>query len=166
MPPKKQEEHQHGPILGRLSTNLRMGILGLPNVGKSTFFNVLTKSEAQAENYPFCTIDPNESRVPIDDVRFDWLVEHYKPLSRVPAFLNVVDIAGLVKGASEGQGLGNAFLSHVGACDALFHLCRAFEDSEVTHVEGFILIFVSGDEGFWIFNLNVYYLMYPLTFFL
>lgn len=136
MPPKKQEEHQHGPILGRLSTNLRMGILGLPNVGKSTFFNVLTKSEAQAENYPFCTIDPNESRVPIDDVRFDWLVEHYKPLSRVPAFLNVVDIAGLVKGASEGQGLGNAFLSHVGACDALFHLCRAFEDSEVTHVEG------------------------------
>jgi len=137
-----------------------MGILGLPNVGKSTFFNVLTKSEAQAENYPFCTIDPNESRVPIDDVRFDWLVEHYKPLSRVPAFLNVVDIAGLVKGffcswenyflksilgASEGQGLGNAFLSHVGACDALFHLCRAFEDSEVTHVEGFLLIFLSRD---------------------
>lgn len=117
-----------------------MGILGIPNVGKSTFFNVLTKSEAQAENFPFCTIDPNESRVSVDDDRFDWLVEHHKPLSRVPAFLNVVDIAGLVKGASEGQGLGNAFLSHVGACDALFHLCRAFEDTEVTHIEGFYLI--------------------------
>lgn len=84
-----------------------MGILGLPNVGKSTFFNVLTKSEAQAENFPFCTIDPNEARVVVNDERFDWLVEHYKPLSRVPAFLNVTDIAGLVKGASEGQGLGN-----------------------------------------------------------
>ncbi|VDM41882.1 unnamed protein product [Toxocara canis] len=114
----------------------QMGILGLPNVGKSTFFNVLTKSQAQAENFPFCTIDPNESRVPVSDIRFDWLVEHYKPASRVPAFLNVVDIAGLVKGASEGQGLGNAFLSHVSACDALFHLCRAFDDDDVTHVEG------------------------------
>lgn len=77
----------------------KMGILGLPNVGKSTFFNVLTKSEAQAENYPFCTIDPNESRVAVEDSRFDWLIEHFKPLSRVPAFLNVVDIAGLVKGS-------------------------------------------------------------------
>ncbi|KAL3086069.1 hypothetical protein niasHT_030493 [Heterodera trifolii] len=136
MPPKKQVEQQHQPILGRLGTNLKMGILGLPNVGKSTFFNVLTKSEAQAENFPFCTIDPNESRVAVEDTRFDWLVEHYKPLSRVPAYLTVVDIAGLVKGASEGQGLGNSFLSHVGACDALFHLCRSFEDTEVTHVEG------------------------------
>uniref|UniRef100_A0A915CWH8 OBG-type G domain-containing protein n=1 Tax=Ditylenchus dipsaci TaxID=166011 RepID=A0A915CWH8_9BILA len=126
MPPKKQVEEQRPPLLGRLGTNLKMGILGIPNVGKSTFFNVLTKSEAQAENYPFCTIDPNESRVCVDDT----------PLSKVPAFLNVVDIAGLVKGASEGQGLGNAFLSHVGACDALFHLCRAFEDPDVTHVEG------------------------------
>uniref|UniRef100_A0A0R3RZY7 Obg-like ATPase 1 n=1 Tax=Elaeophora elaphi TaxID=1147741 RepID=A0A0R3RZY7_9BILA len=113
-----------------------MGILGVPNVGKSTFFNVLTKSQAQAENFPFCTIDPNESRVPVNDNRFDWLVEHFKPLSRVPAFLNVVDIAGLVSGASEGLGLGNAFLSHVSACDALFHLCRAFDDDNVTHVEG------------------------------
>lgn len=84
-----------------------MGILGLPNVGKSSFFNLLTKSEAQAENFPFCTIDPNEARVAVNDERFDWLVEHYKPLSRVPAYLNVTDIAGLVKGASEGQGLGN-----------------------------------------------------------
>jgi obg-like ATPase 1 len=115
---------------------LKVGILGLPNVGKSTFFNVLTKSEAQAENFPFCTIDPNESRVAVSDSRFDWLCEHYKPASKVPAFLNVTDIAGLVKGASEGQGLGNAFLSHVSACDALFHLCRAFDDDDVTHVEG------------------------------
>lgn len=136
MPPKKKVEEELPALLGRLGTNLKLGILGLPNVGKSTFFNVLTKSEAQAENYPFCTIDPNESRVPVSDTRFDWLVEHYKPASKVPAFLNVTDIAGLVKGASEGQGLGNAFLSHVSACDALFHLCRAFEDDDVTHVEG------------------------------
>jgi len=135
MPPKKVEEKGQ-PLIGRLGTNLKMGILGLPNVGKSTFFNVLTKSEAQAENFPFCTIDPNEARVVCNDPRFDWLVEHYKPLSRVPAFLNVVDIAGLVKGASEGQGLGNAFLSHVSACDALFHLSRAFDDDDIVHVEG------------------------------
>ncbi|VDK43813.1 unnamed protein product [Anisakis simplex] len=136
MPPKKKEEEKPTPLMGRIGTNLKMGILGLPNVGKSTFFNVLTKSQAQAENFPFCTIDPNESRVPVSDKRFDWLVEHFKPASRVPAFLNVVDIAGLVKGASEGQGLGNAFLSHVSACDALFHLCRAFDDEDVIHVEG------------------------------
>uniref|UniRef100_A0A914ZV11 Obg-like ATPase 1 n=1 Tax=Parascaris univalens TaxID=6257 RepID=A0A914ZV11_PARUN len=136
MAPKKAEGDQPAPLMGRIGTNLKMGILGLPNVGKSTFFNVLTKSQAQAENFPFCTIDPNESRVPVSDKRFDWLVEHFKPASRVCAFLNVVDIAGLVKGASEGQGLGNAFLSHVSACDALFHLCRAFDDDDVTHVEG------------------------------
>jgi len=82
------------------------------------------------------TIDPNESRVPVPDERFDWLVAHHKPASKVPAFLNITDIAGLVKGASEGQGLGNAFLSHIKACDAMFHLCRTFEDSEITHVEG------------------------------
>ncbi|VDN02139.1 unnamed protein product [Thelazia callipaeda] len=137
MPPKKKSDgEERPPLMGRIGTNLKMGILGVPNVGKSTFFNVLTKSQAQAENFPFCTIDPNESRVPVNDNRFDWLVEHFKPASRVPAFLNVVDIAGLVKGASEGQGLGNAFLSHVSACDALFHLCRAFDDDNVTHVEG------------------------------
>uniref|UniRef100_A0A1I7WS39 OBG-type G domain-containing protein n=1 Tax=Heterorhabditis bacteriophora TaxID=37862 RepID=A0A1I7WS39_HETBA len=147
MPPKKKGEAELRPaLLGRLGTNLRIGILGLPNVGKSTFFNVLTKSEAQAENFPFCTIDPNESRVAYNDLRFDWLVEHYKPVSKVPAFLNVTDIAGLVKGASEGQGLGNAFLSHVSACDALFHLCRAFDDDDVTHVEGmYVSITIKGN---------------------
>jgi len=122
---------------GRMGTNLKIGIVGLPNVGKSTFFNVLTKTSiAAAENFPFCTIDPNESRVPVPDARFDFLVEHHKPASKVPAFLNVTDIAGLVKGASEGQGLGNAFLSHIKSCDAIFHLCRTFEDAEITHVEG------------------------------
>uniref|UniRef100_A0A6M2DMD0 Obg-like ATPase 1 n=1 Tax=Xenopsylla cheopis TaxID=163159 RepID=A0A6M2DMD0_XENCH len=136
MPPKKLEEPERKPLIGRVGTNLRMGIVGVPNVGKSTFFNVLTKSQAAAENFPFCTIDPNESRVPVPDVRYDYLCQYFKPASKVPAFLNVVDIAGLVKGASEGQGLGNAFLSHISACDAIFHLCRAFDDDDVTHVEG------------------------------
>ncbi|XP_037085057.1 obg-like ATPase 1 [Pollicipes pollicipes] len=136
MPPKKALPSEKKALIGRVGTNLKVGIVGLPNVGKSSFFNVLTKSQAQAENFPFCTIDPNESRVPVPDARYDFLVEHYKPASKVPAFLNVTDIAGLVKGASEGQGLGNAFLSHIKACDALFHLCRAFDDDDVTHVEG------------------------------
>jgi len=137
MPPKKKVEEEKMVLIGRMGTNLKCGIVGLPNVGKSTFFNVLTKTSiAAAENFPFCTIDPNEARVPVPDPRFDWLVEHHKPASKVPAFLNVTDIAGLVKGASEGQGLGNAFLSHIKACDALFHLCRTFEDPDITHVEG------------------------------
>jgi len=137
MPPKKKVEEEKVILLGRMGTNLKIGIVGLPNVGKSTFFNVLTKTSiAAAENFPFCTIDPNESRVPVPDARFDFLVEHHKPASKVPAFLNVTDIAGLVKGASEGQGLGNAFLSHIKSCDAIFHLCRTFEDTEITHVEG------------------------------
>lgn len=136
MGPKKVEGPEKKPLIGRVGVNLKVGIVGIPNVGKSTFFNVLTKSQAAAENFPFCTIDPNESRVPVPDARFDYLCQFYKPASKVPAFLNVVDIAGLVKGASEGQGLGNAFLSHIRACDAIFHLCRAFEDDDVTHVEG------------------------------
>ncbi|KAK3908105.1 Obg-like ATPase 1 [Frankliniella fusca] len=147
MPPKKVQEPEKKPLIGRVGTNLKVGIVGVPNVGKSTFFNVLTKSQAAAENFPFCTIEPNENkyffyilkhtrRVPVPDERFDYLVNYFKPASKVPAFLNVVDIAGLVKGAAEGQGLGNAFLSHIKACDAIFHLCRAFEDDDVTHVEG------------------------------
>merc|ERR550532_3970087 len=101
MPPKKKEEApKRPPLLGRLSSvNLKIGILGLPNVGKSTFFNVLTKNAAPAENFPFCTINPNESRVPVPDKRWEFLCETYQPASKVPAFLNVVDIAGLVKGA-------------------------------------------------------------------
>ncbi|MGH0120381.1 UNVERIFIED_CONTAM: hypothetical protein FKN15_039184 [Acipenser sinensis] len=136
MPPKKGEEPKPLPLIGRFGTCLKIGIVGLPNVGKSTFFNVLTKSQASAENFPFCTIDPNESRVPVPDERFDYLCEYHKPASKVPAFLNVVDIAGLVKGAHAGQGLGNAFLSHISACDAIFHMTRAFEDEDIIHVEG------------------------------
>ncbi|KAK4315033.1 hypothetical protein Pmani_013719 [Petrolisthes manimaculis] len=136
MPPKKPAAPEPRPLIGRVGTNLKVGIVGLPNVGKSTFFNVLTKSSAHAENFPFCTIDPNENKVPVPDSRFDYLVEFHKPASKVPAFLNVTDIAGLVKGAAEGQGLGNAFLSHIKACDSLFHLTRAFDDDDVTHVEG------------------------------
>jgi len=136
MPPKKNEQPEAKPLIGRVGTNLKVGIVGLPNVGKSTFFNILTKSEAPAENFPFCTIDPNESRVPVPDQRFDFLCDFYKPASKVPAYLNIVDIAGLVKGAHEGQGLGNAFLSHIRGVDAIFHLCRSFESEEVTHVEG------------------------------
>merc|ERR1712110_662944 len=139
MPPKakKGETEEKRPVLlGRLGTGLKIGIVGLPNVGKSTFFNILTKSEAAAENFPFCTIDPNEARVPIPDARWEYLVDHHKPASKVPAFLNVVDIAGLVKGAHEGQGLGNAFLSNISACDAIFHCVRAFSDEDIVHVEG------------------------------
>ncbi|KAK5890293.1 hypothetical protein CesoFtcFv8_013827 [Champsocephalus esox] len=122
-------------------------MVGLPNIGKSTFFNVLTKSQAAAEHFPFCTIDPNESRVPIPDERYDFLCQFHKPPSKVPAFLNVVDIAGLVKGAHADQGLGNAFLSHFCSCDGIFHLtlCEkwnwktthcAFEDEDIIYVEG------------------------------
>jgi len=136
MPPKKAEEKTERPILGRFSSNLKIGIVGIPNVGKSTLFNVMTKLSIPAENYPFCTIDPNSARINVPDERFDWLCKLYKPKSEVPAFLEVVDIAGLVKGASEGQGLGNAFLANIQAVDGIFHVIRAFEDEEVTHVEG------------------------------
>lgn len=136
MPPKKNVVVERKPIMGRMGTNLKMGVVGLPNVGKSTFFNVLTKLQAAAENFPFCTIDPNEGRVPVPDERFEYLCNIYKPASKVPAYLNVTDIAGLVKGAAEGQGLGNAFLSHIKACDAIFHMVRIFDDEDIVHVEG------------------------------
>lgn len=109
--------------------------VGLPNVGKSTLFNTLTKLSIPAMNYPFCTIEPNEARVFVPDERFDWLCQVYKPKSEVSAFLEVNDIAGLVRGAHAGQGLGNNFLSHIRAVDGIFHVLRAFEDPEVTHVE-------------------------------
>jgi len=137
MGPKKKVVEE-SPQLGRFGTSLKVGIVGVPNVGKSTFFNVLTKSSIPAENFPFCTIDPNESRVAVPDDRYDFLCQFHKPASKVPAFLNIVDIAGLVPGASEGAGLGNAFLSHIGACDAIFQMLRAFEDEDVTHVDGAI----------------------------
>lgn len=137
MPPKKEAEPEK-MILGRFGTNLQIGLVGLPNVGKSTLFNLLTKSSVAAANFPFCTIDPNHARVTVPDARFDFLVDKFKPASAVPAFLHVTDIAGLVKGASEGQGLGNAFLSHIRMVDAIFHIIRLFEDDEISHVEGSI----------------------------
>ncbi|KAG0737703.1 hypothetical protein G6F16_010507 [Rhizopus arrhizus] len=135
MPPKKAAKEEKA-LLGRPSNNLKIGVVGLPNVGKSTFFNALTNASAAAENYPFCTIDPEESRVAVPDPRFDWLCQHYKPAKEIPAFLTVIDIAGLVKGAASGAGLGNAFLSHIRAVDAIFHVVRAFDEADVIHVEG------------------------------
>jgi len=136
MPPKKKEEApKEKPILGRFSSHLKMGIVGMPNVGKSTLFNTLTKMGIPAENFPFCTIEPNEARVNVPDERFTWLVDLYKPKSQVSAYLEIHDIAGLVRGAAEGQGLGNAFLSHIRRTDGIFHVCRCFEDADVVHVE-------------------------------
>ncbi|CAN8061600.1 unnamed protein product [Agarophyton chilense] len=139
MAPKKKESEAASEwkvLLGRFSNNLKMGIVGLPNVGKSTFFNTLTKKSVPAENFPFCTIEPNEARVFVPDDRYKWLCEHWKPLSEVPAYLDVWDIAGLVKNASQGAGLGNAFLSNIQAVDGIFYMCRAFSDPGVIHVEG------------------------------
>lgn len=122
--------------MGRISSHLKMGIVGLPNVGKSSLFNLMTKCEVKAENFPFCTIDPNVARVPLPDERFNWLCDYYKPRSKVPSALEVVDIAGLVPGAHEGAGLGNAFLSHIGHVDGIFHMVRVFQDPDIVHTEG------------------------------
>ena len=112
------------------------GIVGLPNVGKSTLFNAITAAGAAAENYPFCTIDPNVGIVSVPDQRIDNLVRIYKPEKITPTVIEFVDIAGLVKGASRGEGLGNQFLSHIREVDAICHVVRCFEDENVVHVDG------------------------------
>ncbi|MBQ3508780.1 MAG: redox-regulated ATPase YchF [Peptococcaceae bacterium] len=115
---------------------MKLGIVGLPNVGKSTLFNALTKAGAESANYPFCTIDPNVGVVTVPDERLNWLCELYNSEKIIPAIIEFVDIAGLVRGASKGEGLGNQFLSHIREVDAIVHVVRCFEDSNVVHVEG------------------------------
>ncbi len=116
---------------------MEAGIVGLPNVGKSTLFNALTCSEAaQSANYPFCTIEPNEGIVSVPDSRLDTITKYIPPQKVIPAILKLVDIAGIVKGASEGEGLGNKFLSHIREVDAIMQVVRCFEDEDVTHVGG------------------------------
>lgn len=136
MPPKKAVVEEK-ILLGRPGNSLKSGIVGLANVGKSTLFQAITKCDlGNPANFPYATIDPEEARVIVPDARYDWLCEKYNPKSRVPANLTVYDIAGLTRGASTGAGLGNAFLSHIRAVDAIFQVVRCFDDAEIIHVEG------------------------------
>lgn len=123
-------------IIGKKDTYMKLGICGLPNVGKSTLFNSLTKAGALAANYPFATIDPNVGIVPVPDERLDVLTKMYDSDKTTPAIIEFVDIAGLVKGASKGEGLGNQFLANIRECDAIVHVVRCFDDTDVVHVDG------------------------------
>ena len=120
----------------RTKQNMKLGIVGLPNVGKSTLFNSMTSGKAEAANYPFCTIDPNVGIVAVPDERVNNLAKLYNSAKITPAVIEFVDIAGLVKGASKGEGLGNKFLSHIREVDAIVHVVRCFDDSNVVHVDG------------------------------
>lgn len=136
MPPKKQVEEKK-ILLGRPGNNLKSGIVGLANVGKSTFFQAITRCPlGNPANYPFATIDPEEARVIVPSPRLDKLFDIYKPKAKLPAHITVYDIAGLTKGASAGEGLGNAFLSHIRAVDAIYQVVRCFDDAEIIHIEG------------------------------
>ena len=115
---------------------MKMGLVGLPNVGKSTLFNAITKAGAECANYPFCTIEPNVGVVAVPDERLKELEKMYNPQKVTPAVIEFVDIAGLVKGASQGEGLGNKFLSHIREVDSIVEVVRCFEDSNIVHVDG------------------------------
>ena len=115
---------------------LKCGIIGLPNVGKSTLFNCLSSAKAQSANFPFCTIEPNLGVITVPDNRLNALAELINPNKIVPTTVDIVDIAGLVKGASKGEGLGNKFLGNIRECDAILHVLRCFEDENIVHVEG------------------------------
>ena len=117
---------------------MKAGIVGLPNVGKSSLFNCLSNAKAQSANFPFCTIEPNIGVVTVPDNRLEFLVSKYNPQKIIPATVEIFDIAGLVKGASKGEGLGNKFLSNIRETDAIIHVLRCFENNNITHVEGSI----------------------------
>lgn len=136
MAPKKQVQVKREVIFGRPSNTLKMGLVGLPNVGKSSTFNLMSEMVVPAENFPFCTIEPHETVVKVEDERFHKLVDMYKPKSEIGAVLRVWDIAGLVPGAHQGEGLGNAFLSNIAAVDGIYHVCRVFQSEDITHTEG------------------------------
>ena len=125
-------------IYGRRTEKMKLGVVGLPNVGKSTLFNAITNAGAQAENYPFCTIEPNTGIVAVPDSRLSVLADMYHPKKVTPTTIEFVDIAGLVKGASRGEGLGNKFLSHIREVDAIVHVERCFENENIIHVDGSI----------------------------